>query len=75
MRSVQTFILRLLVDPAMPDELRGAVEPVPKGDSRPFAGEQALLALLHQMALPRKSGASSETTGNGSEKCVEGREP
>ena len=46
MRAVQTFILRLLVDPADPGALRGAVESVSEGISRPFVGEEQLLALL-----------------------------
>lgn len=48
MRTVQTFILRLLVDPAEPDALRGALQPVPEGEAQPFADEAALLALLRQ---------------------------
>lgn len=46
MRTVQTFILRLLVDPAEPDALRGALQPVPEGEAQPFIDEKALLALL-----------------------------
>ena len=46
MRAIQTFILRLLVDPADPGALRGAVESVSEGISRPFVGEEQLLALL-----------------------------
>jgi hypothetical protein len=75
MRTVQTFILRLLVDPAGPDALRGAVEPVPEGRSRPFVGEEQLLALLRQMALPRQIAPGSGTTSDRDVKCVEGRRP
>jgi hypothetical protein len=75
MRTVQTFILRLLVDPAEPDALRGAVEPVPEGESRPFASDQALLALLRQMALPRAIAPGSEIASDRDVKCVEGRRP
>jgi hypothetical protein len=53
-RTIQTFILRLLVDPAEPDTLRGALQPVPEGKPQPFVGEQELLALLRRMALPAK---------------------
>lgn len=48
MRTLQTFILRLLVDPAEPDALRGALQPMPEGEPMPFADEQRLLALLRQ---------------------------
>jgi hypothetical protein len=73
-RTVQTFILRLLIDPAEPEALRGAVEPVPEGESRPFASDQALLALLRQMVLPAPVKPGSETTNDRNGKCVEGIE-
>lgn len=50
MRAVQVFILRLLVDPAEPEVLRGALQPLPDGPARPFSGEQMLLVLLHRSA-------------------------
>jgi len=49
MRTIQTFVLRLLVDPAAPQELRGALQAVSESETYPFADEQALLALLHRM--------------------------
>jgi len=72
--SVQTFILRLLIDPTEPDALRGAVEPVPEGESRSFASDQALLALLRQMVLPLPAAPGGETTRYRNGKCVEGTE-
>lgn len=48
MRTVQTFILRLLVDPAEPEGLRGALQLIPEGEVQPFADEAALLAILRQ---------------------------
>jgi len=54
-RTVRTFILRLLVDPAEPDALRGALQPVPEGEAQPFADEQALLALLRRLTGRRQS--------------------
>ena len=50
MRTVQTFILRLLVDPAEPGPVRGAVERVSEGKSYPFVGEEQLLTLLRRAA-------------------------
>ena len=61
MRTVQTFILRLLVDPDDPGALRGALEPVPEGASRPFVGGEQLLALLRSAAkLPSEAPAAPE---------------
>lgn len=54
MHTVQTFILRLLIDPAEPGALRGALRPMPDGDPHPFADEQALLACLHRIALQQQ---------------------
>ncbi|MCX8006111.1 MAG: hypothetical protein N2688_14340 [Burkholderiaceae bacterium] len=50
MRTVQTFILRLLVDPAEPKALRGALQPLPEGEVQFFQDENALLALLRRHA-------------------------
>lgn len=51
---MRTFILRLWVDPAGAGILRGVLQPLPEGDGLPFADEQTLLALLHQMlSLPK----------------------
>ncbi len=52
MRTIQTFILRLLIDPDEPGTLRGALQLVPEGDSRPFVGERELLAVLHRLVTP-----------------------
>jgi hypothetical protein len=51
MRTIRTFILRLLVDSDEPEALRGALQPVPEGETQPFAGDQALLILLRRMVL------------------------
>jgi hypothetical protein len=47
-RTIQTFILRLLTDPDEPETLRGALQPVPEGEAQPFVGERELLALLYR---------------------------
>jgi hypothetical protein len=60
-RTIQTFILRLLVDSAKPEVLRGTLQPLPEGESRPFVSDQALLALLRQMALTAREAPDSET--------------
>ncbi|MDW8319694.1 MAG: hypothetical protein RMN53_17850 [Anaerolineae bacterium] len=48
MRTVQTFILRLLVDPAEPKALRGALQPLPEGEVQFFQDENTLLDLLRR---------------------------
>jgi len=52
LRSIRTFILRLLVDPDEPETLRGDLRPMPEGEAQPFVGEQELLAALHRLAAP-----------------------
>lgn len=49
MHTVQTFILRLLFDPEEPDALRGALQPIPQGETLSFVGEAELLARLRQL--------------------------
>lgn len=49
MRTVQTFILRLLVDTDHPQALHGTVQAVADGEARPFASLEALLTLLRRM--------------------------
>jgi len=53
MRTVQTFILRLLVNSAEPEALRGDLRAIPEGEAQPFPDEQALLALLRQIGLAK----------------------
>jgi hypothetical protein len=63
MRTVQTCILRLLVDPAEPEPLRGALQPVPEGETQPFVGEQELLAVLYRLICTAgETGALDEST-------------
>jgi len=66
MRTIQTFILRLLVDSSEPETLRGDLRPVPEGEAQPFPDEQALLALLHRMASPARESppAGKKCIGN-----------
>ncbi len=51
MRAIQTYILRLLIDPAEPEALRGALQLLPEGEPQPFTDEQALLVLLRQVTV------------------------
>jgi len=53
MRTIQTFILRLLVDSSEPETLRGDLRAIPEGEAQPFPDEQALLALLRQIGLAK----------------------
>jgi hypothetical protein len=64
LRVIRTFILRLLVDSAEPEALRGDLRPMPEGKAQPFPDEQALLALLHRLASPAQE---SPPAG---EKCI-----
>jgi hypothetical protein len=47
--TVRTFILRLVVDPAQPDTLHGALQAMPQGEALPFTDERGLLALLRRL--------------------------
>ena len=47
MRAIQTYILRLFVDSDVPECLRGSLQALTEPDTRPFAGEQTLLEILH----------------------------
>ncbi len=49
MRTIQTFVLRLLADTEEPQALRGAVRCVSNDEEQTFADAQSLLALLHGM--------------------------
>lgn len=68
MHTIRTFILRLLVDPAEPEALRGALRALPEGKAEPFTGEQMLLALLRRPTgqAERRSDENAET---GSVEC------
>lgn len=49
MRTIQVFVLRLLMDTETPQVLRGSLQKVTEAEALPFADEQALLALLHRV--------------------------
>lgn len=62
MRTIETFILRLFIDPDETDVLRGALQFVEKPEIHPFAGEKALIELLHQMAGSCLQGGENQKT-------------
>jgi hypothetical protein len=49
LRSIQTFILRLLLDTEDPHTLRGALRSVADDEDQPFASGESLVDLLHQL--------------------------
>lgn len=60
MRTVQTCILRLLIDPSEDNVLRGTLLILSEGIPQSFADEMALLALLRRLATQTKPAASKE---------------
>jgi hypothetical protein len=56
-----------LVDPAEPDALRGAVEPVPEGETQPFVNERELVVLLHRLisSIEKLRPLEKQQTGRG----------
>jgi hypothetical protein len=67
MRQIQTYILRVFVDPAEPEALRGALQPVPEGETQPFASDWALLTLLRQLASEATGAPDGRTPSGGNE--------
>lgn len=49
MRTIQTFVLRLLTTSEEPQTLRGTIHAVSSGEEQPFTDGPALLALLRRM--------------------------
>jgi len=62
LRVIRTFILRLLVNSAEPETLRGDLRPMPEGEPQPFTDEQALLALLRRL-----TGETAEPSAKGTD--------
>ncbi|MBN1485800.1 MAG: hypothetical protein JXA37_13885 [Chloroflexia bacterium] len=52
MRTVQSFILRLLIDDKEPGSLRGALREISTEDEHPFTDQGEFLNLIHQMIRP-----------------------
>lgn len=50
MRSIQTFILRLLVDTETPDALHGVIQRVEEEHPHPFLDGRTLIAWLRETA-------------------------
>ncbi len=56
MRTIQTFVLRLLVDEDEPNTLRGSLRSVATDEENVFSDAQVLLRLLRQaIALPAET--------------------
>jgi hypothetical protein len=62
MRTIHTFILRLLVDSADPEVLHGALQIANQNqEPQPFIGETALLSLLKRLVtLDEQSGSKDQ---------------
>ncbi len=60
MRTVRTFILRLLLDSDDPAALRGALRAVDTSKEHTFADVERLLALLRAEAAPDAQEAATE---------------
>lgn len=60
MRTIQTIILRLLIDTDRPLALRGTLNAVSENQMYQFTDEQSLLALLHHLGS-----SGRKTAGNG----------
>lgn len=50
MRKIQTFILRLLLNPDEPQALRGAIRAAADDEEHTFTDGQSLLDLLYRMS-------------------------
>ena len=71
MRETRVFVLRLFVDPAESEALRGDLQPVPEGEAQSFTDEETLLALLRRL-----TGETAEPSGTGTgERSSEPRFP
>ncbi len=50
LHAIRVLILRLWVDPAEPEALRGTLKSVPEGDAQPFVGDEELLTAIRRLA-------------------------
>jgi hypothetical protein len=64
-RTIHTFVLRLLVDTNESDALRGSLHSVSTNKEEPFADAQALLDLLRQMIGRPSKMRYTENEGDG----------
>ncbi len=51
MRTIQTLVLRLLVDTEEPNTVRGSLSPISNEAEYPFASAHELLDLLQQLVM------------------------
>jgi len=65
MRFIKTFILRLYIDPELPEQLCGDLHPVEEAGNHPFKNRTEFEELLQQLIRKRptsKKGSSSADT-------------
>jgi len=63
MRTIQTFVLRLLVDGDEPHQLRGSLRSVATDEEDAFADAQDLVNLLRELVMqPAKARSKTERT-------------
>jgi hypothetical protein len=60
MRTIHSFVLRVLADADEPESLRGSLRPVSGEAEYPFADGHGLLALLIQLVKPNDETAKGE---------------
>lgn len=65
MGTIRIFLLRLWVDPAGPEILRGLLQPLPEGEALSFADEQALIVLLRRLLFAPKGPERLDQRGKG----------
>ncbi len=58
MRTIQTFIVRLVVESEEPEAVRGVVRSITSDEEHTFTDGQMLLALLRQMSRARREPGS-----------------
>ncbi len=69
MRFVQTFLLRIYVDPQFPSRLCGELRPIEKREIYPFKNETSLMELLQQLSI-----SSDKSDQSGSIESLPNRE-
>ena len=62
MRTIQTLVLRLLVDTEEPNTVRGSLSPISNEAEYPFASAHELLDLLQQLGMPLIETRCAETS-------------
>lgn len=61
MRFIKTFVLRLVIDPDVPDLLCGDLQRPSDREVFPFKDKTELIALLHQLSVTAVQNQDSDT--------------